>query len=153
MAAGGFAGIKQNGNGYKLFGKVIAQGHAFGRTSTALRAEFLRERTGNSIYQKIYAIVVGKTLINNAGTLPSGCNTYTKNLYSSSVRIFRFRYSVFIYVGTLDFYVGMTAQLSLKVKTSVCETTVKACASLIPRLTLRAEGGASATILVINVTL
>ena len=155
MAAGGFAGIKQNGNGYKLFGKVIAQGHAFGRTSTALRAEFLRERTGNSIYQKIYAIVVGKTLVNDAGTLyiPSGCNTYTKNLYSSSVRIFQFRYSVFIYVGTLDFYVGMTAKLGLKVKASVCETTVKACASLIPSLTLRAEGGASATILVCNVTL
>ena len=148
VAAGGFAGIKPNGNGYKLFAKVIAKGYAFGKTATALRAEFLRQRTGNSIYQKIYAKVVGKTLINEAGTLPSGCNTLTKNLYSTTIKIFRFKYSVFIYVGTLDFYIGMTAKLGLKVKVTVCETSVKACASLIPSLTLRAEGGASATIIV-----
>lgn len=148
IAAGGFAGLKPNGNGYKLFGKVIAQGHAFGKTATALRAEFLRQRTGSSIYQKIYVKVVGKTLINEAGTLSAGCNTLTKNLYSTTIKIFKLKFSVFIYVGTLDFYIGMTAKLGLKLKVTVCETTIKACASLIPSLTLRAEGGASATILV-----
>ncbi len=148
IAAGGFAGLKPSGNGYKLFGKVIAQGHAFGKTATALRAEFLRQRTGSSIYQKIYAKVVGKTLINEAGTVSAGCNSITKNLYSTTIQIFKLRFSVFIYVGTLDFYAGMTAKLGLKLKISVCETSIKACASLIPSLTLRAEGGASATILV-----
>ena len=154
IAAGGFAGLKIDGSGYKLFAKAIAQGYAFGKKATALHAEFLRRRTGFSIYQKIYAKVVGKILINQAGNLPSGCSTLTKNLYSANIKIFRFKYSVFIYVGTLDFYIGMYAKLSLKLKLSYCEkytereTDVKACATLIPAATLRAEGGASATILV-----
>ena len=148
IAAGGFAGLKLDGSGYKLFAKAIAQGYAFGKKATALHAEFLRRRSGSSIYQKIYAKVVGKTLINQAGYLPSGCSTLTKNLYSANIKIFRFKYSVFIYVGTLDFYIGMYAKLSLKLKLSYCETTVKACATLIPAATLRAKGGASATILV-----
>lgn len=148
IAAGGFAGLKSDGSGYKLFAKAIAQGHAFGKTATALHAEFLRRRSGSSIYQKIYAKVVGKTLINEAGTLPLGCNSLTKNLLSTSIKIFRFKYSVFIYVGTLDFYIAMYAKLGLNLKVTFCETTVKACATLIPYATLRAEGGASATILV-----
>ena len=148
IAAGGFAGLKSDGSGYKLFAKAIAQGYAFGKKATALRAEFLRRRSGSSIYQKIYAEVVGKTLINQAGNIPSGCSTLTKNLYRANIKIFRFKYSVFIYVGTLDFYIGMYAKLSLKLKLSYCETTVKVCATLIPAATLRAEGGASATILV-----
>lgn len=148
IAAGGFAGVKQDGSGYKLFAKAVAQGYAFGKTATAIRAEFLRRRSGSSIYQKIYARVVGKTLINEAGYLPSGCNSLTKTLYSANIKLFRFQYSVFIYVGTLDFYIGMYAKLSLYLKLSFCESSVKACATLIPRATLRAEGGASATILV-----
>ena len=148
VAAGGFAGIKPGGTGYKLFAKAVAQGHAFGKTATALRAEFLRRRSGSSIYQKIYAKVVGKTLINEAGYLPSGCNTLTKTLYQSSIKLFYLKFSVFIYVGTLDFYVGLYAKLSLHLKLTFCETSVKACATLIPRARLRAEGGASATIAV-----
>ena len=148
VAAGGFAGIKTGGTGYKLFAKAIAQGHAFGKTATALRAEFLRRRSGNSIYQKIYAKVVGKTLINEAGYLPFGCNSVTKTLYSTNIKVFYLKFSVFIYVGTLDFYVGLYAKLSLHLKLSFCETSVKACATLIPRARLRIEGGASATIIV-----
>lgn len=111
VAAGGFAGIKPNGGGYKLFAKVITKGYAFGKSATALRAELLRRRTGNSIYQKIYAKVVGKTLINEASTLQPKCNSINKNLYSADIKIFKFKFSVFIYVGTLDFYVGMYAKL------------------------------------------
>ena len=148
IAAGGFAGLKLDGSGYKLFAKAIAQGYAFGKKATALHAEFLRRRSGSSIYQKIYAKVVGKTLINQAGSISSGCSKLTKNLYRANIKIFRFKYSVFIYVGTLDFYIGMYAKLSLKLTLLYCETTVKVCATLIPAATLRAEGGASATILV-----
>ena len=148
FAAGGFAGIRPNGKGYKLFAKAVARGHAFGKTVTALRAEFLRRRTGNNIYQKIYAKVVGKTLINEKGYLTAGCSSVTRNLFSTNIRLFRLQFSVFIYVGTLDFYVTMNVKLGLKLRLTFCETTIKACASLIPSATLRAEGGARATILV-----
>ena len=148
VAAGGFAGIKTSGTGYKLFAKAVAKGHAFGKTKTALHAEFLRRRSGSSLYQKIYAKVVGKVLINEAGYLPLKCSSTTKTLYSTQIKLFYFKYSVFIYVGTLDFYVGMYAKLSLHLKLTYCETNIKACATLIPRAALRAEGGASATILV-----
>ena len=148
IAAGGFAGLKLDGSGYKLFAKAVAQGYAFGKRATALRAEFLRRRSGSKVYQKIYAKVVGKTLINQAGYVKPLCSKLTRNLYSANIRIFRFKFKVFIYVGTLSFHVNMHAKLSLNLRLSYCETTVRACATLIPTATVRAEGGARATILV-----
>ena len=93
----------------QIFAKALAQGHAFGRTATALEVEFLRRRNYTSVYQKCYAKVIGKVLKDEAGYVPLACIKWTKPLFQSSwLTLFYFEASVFIYVGTLDFDVRVS---------------------------------------------
>ena len=53
--------------------------------------------------------IVGKTLKNEARYVPLACVDKTYNLYQSQrLTLLSFRYSVFIYVGTLNFYVSVS---------------------------------------------
>ena len=53
--------------------------------------------------------IVGKTLMNQAGNVPLACLEKTHNLYQSQkIKLFSFKFSIFIYVGTLDFYVSVS---------------------------------------------
>ena len=63
IAAGGFAGAARDG-GYKLFARGKAVGYAFGRTKTALDFVVHREKTSSYTLTKLYAEIIGKTLIN-----------------------------------------------------------------------------------------
>ena len=42
-----------------MFGKAVALGHAFGRTATALHAEYQRTRSNSSVHEYIYVKIVG----------------------------------------------------------------------------------------------
>lgn len=148
FAAGVFVGAAQSGQKYKIFAKALVQGHAFGRTATALHVEFLRRRNYTSVYQKIYAKVIGKVLKDEAGYVPLACIKWTKTLFQSSwLTLFYFEASVFIYVGTLDFDVRLEVTLGLHVKFCACEHNYTACATLVPTVTLRPSATASATLL------
>ena len=93
----------------QLFAKAVALGHAFGRNATAVHAEYLRRRSYSSVYQKIYVRIVGKVLKNEAGNVPLACLKRTYNLYQSTrVTLLHFEVSVFIYVGRLKFYIGVS---------------------------------------------
>ena len=71
-----------------------------------MHAEYLRTRSYSTVYQKIYVKIVGKVLANSAGSVPLACIERTYNLYQSNrITLLNFRASIFIYVGTLDFYV------------------------------------------------
>ena len=71
-----------------------------------MHAEYLRRRSYSSVYQKIYVKIVGKVLKNEAGSVGLACLERTYRLYQSQrIKLLDFRFSIFIYVGTLDFYV------------------------------------------------
>lgn len=148
VAAGGFTGAKPDRSGYKVFTKGVVQGHVFGRTARAVHAEYLRRRSGTRVYEKRFARVVGLTLVNKAGYTDDDCSDTVRELTSGMLPLLYFQYSVFIFVGTLDFYVGLTVETKLRLKLSYCEENAKACVSLMPNVALRAEAGAGATFLV-----
>ena len=53
--------------------------------------------------------IVGMTLNNEAGNVPLACLERTYDLHQSQkIKLFSFKFSVFIYVGTLDFYVSVS---------------------------------------------
>ncbi len=63
VAAGGFVGVDVAGNYFKLFGKAVGQGYAFGYTSTAFNAEILVEKEHTNWHVKLYAQVAGHVLV------------------------------------------------------------------------------------------
>ena len=53
--------------------------------------------------------IVGKTLMNQAGNVSLACLEKNYNLYQSQkIKLFSFKFSVFIYVSTVDFYVSVS---------------------------------------------
>ena len=93
----------------QIYAKALAQGHAFGRTATALHVEFLRRRSYTSVYQKIYVKVIGKVLKNEVGYVPLACIARTYSLYEIRwLTLFTYKTSIFIYVGTLDFTITVS---------------------------------------------
>ena len=94
---------------FQIFTKAIAEGHAFGETATAVHAEYLRTRSYRTVYQKIYVKIIGKVLMNEDGPAPLACLERTYKLYQTQrLQLFSFKFSVFIYVGSLDFYVSVS---------------------------------------------
>ena len=64
FAAGGFAGVSPVNVNYKMFGRAVAKGYAFGRSATGLDAQILNEKQNNNVHLKLYANVVGNVLVN-----------------------------------------------------------------------------------------
>ena len=95
----------------QIFAKVVAKGHAFGWTATAVDIEFLRQRSYNSVYQKIYVKIVGQVLHNEYGSVPLACVGGSKSLGSARINLFSFSYRIFIYVGFLRFYISVSYYL------------------------------------------
>ena len=164
FAAGGFAGISLidlRDADYKLFGRAVAKGYAFGRSATGLDAQILTEKQNNTVHLKLYANVVGHVLVNtdelkntqwfNKRSLQSShCISKDWPLYGSPrYTLLSFSTSVFIYIGILRFNVKVTAEMNVDARAQMCiSLPADASATLIPSLTLRAEGSASASLIV-----
>ena len=151
FAAGGFAGINPSNVDYKMFGRAVAKGYAFGRSATGLDVRILNEKHSDNVHLELYVSVVGYVLV-NYNQVWSTC--YYKNwpLYDSSrYTLLSFSTSVFIYVGTLRFSITVTAEINVGASAQVCiSLPTDVSAALIPSLTLRAEGSASASLIVSN---
>ncbi len=149
VAAGGFVGVDNDGSHFKLFGKAVAKGNAFGRSATALDAELLIEKENTEWHAKLYALVAGHVLVNYDQRV-SLTWSYDWPLYDSSrYTIINFEYPIFIYVGTLRFTIGVYAQLSVDANAQVSvDVITSASAAIIPKATLTAEASATASVLV-----
>ena len=151
IAAGGFIGVSRAGD-YKLFGGAKAVGHAFGKTKTALDLLVLREKSSRSTRSKLYANIIGKTLINVDVTQESSvCMRHSKPLYSSkSYQLFSLQLSVFIYVGTLKFSLSGYVKLNTDMYVQFCENrgSITAAAGLTPTITMTLSASGTANILV-----
>lgn len=151
VAAGGFIGVSKNRD-YKIFGRAKAVGHAFGRTKTALDFLVLREKSSSGTCTRIYGEIVGKTLTNiDIKSKSAFCRKYTKSLVSSKrYTLFNFKFSIFIYVGTLQFNLGGYVRLNSNLYMEFCEKTgsLTAEAGLVTTITVELQAGAAANLLV-----
>ena len=170
FAAGVFAGVnnvgfddlRESGVGainYKLFGRAVAKGHAFGRTKTAFDAQLLNVKNDNTRRLKMYANIVGHVLVDydsNSETRrkrqsSDPCISRQWPLYSSRYTLLSFSHSIFIYVGILTIGIDVTAELCGDARAELCanrDISIDASATLIPEATVRIDGSASASLLV-----
>ena len=144
IAAGGFGGVGLSG--YKLFAKGVIDLYAFGITYRAVEIEYLNSRhLYLESYVKKYARICGTTQINEAsGTRIPYTYSETQNLYS--LQLFHAQYSIWIWVGFLNIYIGSTLTGDTHFSLTVDETAATASFDVGP--TLRVYGGASASVLV-----
>ena len=145
LAVGGFGGV--GATGYKVFGKGAVNLYVYGKSYEAVRAEYTnRFHIAHGAYVKKYVKVCGVTLLDNSiGVALPYTNTWAKNLFSTPV--FHVQYSIFVWVGFLNFYIRgeLNVDASLVMKMGVQD--VSAEANIGPSFTV--TGGASVTLLVI----
>ena len=156
IAFGAFAGFGGSANptSYKLFAKGIARGYAYGYTATAFEALILSEYKpgASSISNKFYVSIVGIVLADYSKEIPT-CKTWTYSRNGTSLSkeytLLSFTYSIFIYVGTLDFSMSLTAKLGVDASLTACiNKCLTANAAVIPSVTVTATAGASVSIVV-----
>ena len=156
IAFGAFAGFGGSANptSYKLFAKGTARGYAYGYTATAFEALILSEyKPGtSSISNKFYVSIVGIVLADYSKEIPT-CKTWTYSRNGTSLSkeytLLSFTYSIFIYVGTLDFSMSLTANLGVDASLTACiNKCLTANAAVIPSVTVTATAGASVSIIV-----
>ena len=153
VAAGAFAGGSQSRK--KLFGKAIAKGNLFSRSSTIGEAMVLARADGSTISVKLYAEIGGNVLVNYNRKVQC-CLSKTQPVDSIRYTIIRYQHSIFVYVGTINFYVELNAYLDVKLSGKFClghpvcgSGSNKGKISLTPTVRISPEGGAYLNILVI----
>ena len=151
IAAGGFIGA-DTVRDYKIFGRAIAVGQAFGKTKTALDFLVHREKSSTSATTRLYAQIIGKTLLNiNERSTRILCKTYSRRLYSSSkYTLFNFEYSVFVYTAYLRFNLAGYVMLNTNLEMQFCQNTgsLTGKAGLPTTITMELQARATANLLV-----
>ena len=157
IAAGGFIGVSSQ-RYYKVYGRAKAVGHAFGKSKTAVDVVVHREKSNTIDTTRLYVEIVGKTLVNVRDTSlalanvrgTSPCNRYNKPLYGKRFTLFNFKFSIFIYVGTLSFNLAGYIRLSNNLNLQFCmqRNSITAAAGLDTTITVELQAGASANLLV-----
>ena len=169
VATGIFAGVSSTGS--KLFGKAIAKGNLFGRSSTigeAFADGYLKINGGDTTVQiRLYVKIRGTVLTNvNIRISSDGvdiqysrvcCVRKTHPLYNSArYKLIGFRYSVPIYIATINFYVQLNAEMNVNFQEEYClnflscsyKNLLSGKVSLTPTATISPEGGAYLNVLV-----
>ena len=156
IAAGGFIGVARNG-GYKVYARAKAEGHAFGKTKTALDFLIHREKTSSYTLTSLHAEIAGKTLVTyNDRSKSTVCKTHNRPLFSSGkYTLFSFSIPVFIYVGILRFHLTAYTKLNSHLYLKFCEKrgSLTAEARLTAGVSLELAAGATVNLLVSNFTL
>ena len=156
VAAGGFGGISNDCNYIKAYGRAVAKGNVLSRSSTFADVLVDLRKTPTTIYGHVYVYLAGNTLADysrNYQLSSRRCYNYARQLAERRYRILRFSFSVFVYVGTIRFYVEMHATLSVGFDAQVCGQTaytelVTATAGLTPRIGATVGGGVTVNLLV-----
>ena len=151
MGAGAFAGAYWSGSTkrLKLYAKATARAHVLGRTYTIADLEYSDYTSGYTLYHKVYVRLGSsvRTNINNRYDL--SCRNWRRNLWSSrDYTVFTYRYGIFVYVTNIYFYVRGTVSTSGNTGVCLCPRDLRACANVVPSVTLRVNGGATANLLV-----
>lgn len=153
-AAGAFFGTTNNCEYMKGYSKVYAECNVLSRKKILADVEILLQKTGITLRGRVYAEINGNTLVNNDHTVDrSRCYTYNTPLSRSRSRFYRFTYSIFVYVGTVDLsvslYLGMSINFDAQACVGLSESNVASGTSgIVPQISLSVAGSASVTLLV-----
>ena len=119
VGAGGFAGIKKGSSSadYKLFARVGANLHVFGRNYKVANLEISRYSSNNDIYDKTY-LWSGSSL--NKNLLTKNVTTAVKRDISAhgSLTLFNTDISIYVYVGHVS--VDIRGRVSVGMDMGLC---------------------------------
>ena len=152
IAFGAFAGFPNSPNtnrNFKLFSKGYARAYAYGYSKTAFEATILSEhRPGSpSMTGKVYVIFIGQVLVSEE---VETCKAVTKTLISRGpANLLSATARVFIYVGTLEFYISLSAKFTVSASIKACVAQcVSAKGNVVPTITVTATVGAALNLIV-----
>ena len=146
VGAGAFIGVNcgNTTKSMKIFAKTAAVVHLLGRTINVAHLEYSDYTENGTLYHNIY-VKLGPSVrkrINKEYDL--SCRSGHANLWDTSFTIFNLRFSFFVYVTTIDFYIKGTANTRGDSSICLCPENLIACANVVPSVTLRVNGGARA---------
>ena len=154
-AAGVFFGLSSDCDNMKGYAKAYAEANVLSRKRTLADIEILLQKTGTTVRGKVFAEIGGNTLVNEDRTVDGSnrCRTYNTPLTRSRYRLFRFTYSIFVYVGTVDFSVNVYLAMGVNFDAQACGSLsvynlLSGTAGIVPRVSLSVSGSASVTLLV-----
>ena len=155
IAYGYFAGTNTHCDQLKTFGRFIVVGKVLSYTRTFGDVKFDLEATTTSISLVTYVRIGTTTLldVNEQRSLSSPCYLYTNSIREFRHRIFRWSYSIFVYVGYLTLHVDVTAHFNLDVNANFCigrtgTEVTGALAALTPTAGITLGGGVTGNLLV-----
>ena len=150
IGAGVFLGISDDCNNMKGFARACAAVNVFDFTADLAEIEFSVVKSKSIIEGKAYAYIIGLTLLDYDTSVDAAyCYTYEKSLYQKNIKLFSFSYSVFIYIGSIDASIGAYLGLDNTFDSKMCASLeLSATTGIVPELSVKIEGTASATLLV-----
>jgi len=155
FAAGAFGGASNDCDNAKLFGKAVARGNLFSRSTTLAQAEVLLQKDSTRLRAKLYARIGGTVLVNRdySQDFSTCCLSENRPLRSSRYNVISYTHSIFIYVGTLDFTAGLYAELNVNLRGQICASAsvhdpLHGSIAVVPSVSVVPEGSASVTLLV-----
>ena len=154
VAGGVFLGTSNDCNNMKAFARACAQANVFSESRNLAEIELSVQKSGSTISGRGYARIGGNTLLNYVRSVDATyCLRYDRSLYERRTRLFRFSYSIWIYVGyveaSISLYLSLTADFDAEMCASLnVNELLSGTAGIVPRVTLTLEGSASYTFLV-----
>ena len=166
VGAGGFVGVGGfNGAGgvpifyylinankrTKVFAKAVAKLQVFWRSFSLVNLEYSDRTSGdNALYKNVF-VKLGSNVIKNiykSYTINS-CKNNNENLWNSGeYTVFHLKFNIWVFVGTIGVYLRGSVSSRGDLNLCICPAKESACGNVVPTLTARVSGGASASLLV-----
>lgn len=154
VGGGVFVGMSNDCNNMKGFARACARAKFFDETRDLAEIEFRVIKTGATISGRAYIQFGGNTLLNYQNSVDAiYCFSYERTLYQNRQRLFKFTYSIFIYVGTVDASISMYLTLNADFEARLCASLdanelLSGTTAIIPSVSLTVDGSASFTFIV-----
>ena len=131
----------------KLYTKAVVRANVLGYSFHIADIESSDRTSGSRLYHRVY-VKLGSTVFLNVNSQHTVCTSSSGTLFSRDYTVFSKRYPVFVYITTIWFTLKGIVSVQLDGGRCVCPLEVKACANLVPSLSLTVKGGASASLAV-----
>ena len=152
VGGGIFMGINNSScPNFKAFGKVAAEANVLDWSWNIISGEVLLEKRNDSLYSKLYFKVLSNVIVEYYNEYNfSDCYRPLQTLYSKRYSLRRVSYSIFIYVGTLSFYIQPHVEAHLDSRQELCTngSGLSALVGIGPRISFIVEGGVRVNLLV-----
>ena len=149
MAIGVFVGGYWKGytKRLKIYTKAVTRANVLGYSIDIANIEFSDRTSGTTLYHRVY-VKLGPFVFLNRNSEHTVCTSSSKTLFSRDYTVFSKRYSVFVYITTIWFTLDGIVTVQLDGGHCVCPSVIKACANVVPSLSLSVKGTTSTSLAV-----